>query len=1006
MVETDCDRFFQSVTLRERLSAAVVVVILCWSGAGVLHAAPDGERDDAEPLFFEDHVAPLLQEHCHYCHNPDDHEGQLDLTTAEGLLKGSESGPIVTPKNRNHSLIYEVLHGGEMPPGDRLSEEEIKLIGDWIAGGAQFRDPPEAALKPPSQHDVLPILLLRCTACHGAELQRNDLDLRSIAGLKQGGVNGPAAVSGDPDASPMIQRVERQECPPHGELLKYFVERPSETEVETLRNWIAAGMIEEEVPEEVLSGMPDRHVTDEHRQHWAFQPLPKEIPVPEFAGVELAQPIDAFIYRRLVEEGLDFSPPASKTELIRRVYLDLTGIPPTLEELDRWEQHPSGDWYAEMVEHLLASPRYGERWGRYWLDVAGYADSEGGTDADPVREFAWKYRDYVIRSFNDDKPWDRFLLEQLAGDELADYSTPEAVTDEVVDNLIATGFLRMGVDETGSRTMNFVPERLGLISNALDVVSTGMMGLTMECARCHSHKYDPIPQTDYYRFKAIFQGAFDEHDWMSWKTRQLDVATPEMIAEHKEVNSKLDGEIKELNKQRAAAIKELQDRYYEENWPKLSEELQEEITEARKARAGRRTLRQNELIQRYETEIRPTEEVLVEKHPELGETLAELDERIADLEERVLPPLTIRALWDRGRPSPTYVLIRGEHNRPGRLVGPGVPSVLTDSETPFKAAPPWEGADSTGRRLALARWLADPDHPLTARVLVNRVWHHHFGRGIVKTLDNFGKQGAEPTHPELLDWLAREFVNRGWSLKSLHRMILLSRTYRQSSSPTGGSPASAGNDAPASHDDDPMQTDPENKLLSRMTLRRLDAEALRDSLLAVSGCLDDRMYGPPSPVEVRADGLIMEQTPRVGQYRRSVYLRLRRTEMPSLLSNFDYPEMQPNCNERTTSTVSTQSLILLNNARIHELAGCFADRILESVPDAGSIGDDEMVRLVYRSAYSRSPTPEELEEAVQAWTKLREGWVSSGMEEAEANRLALASFCHTILNSAEFVYVD
>ncbi len=940
-----------------------------------------------EPLFYEDHLVPLFERHCSACHNPDDAEGQLDLTTAAGLLTGSESGAVVTPRSRKHSLLYEVVHGGEMPPdGETLSDAEIELIGNWIASGAQFRSPPQSASQPPTQHDVLPILLLRCATCHGAELRRGGLDLRSIEGLRQGSENGAVAVAGDPDASPMIQRVQQQLCPPKGDLLKYFVERPSSTEIEKLRDWITAGMPEQADPVELLAGMPDPHVSDADRQHWAFQPLPKQLAVPVFAEPDAGQPIDAFIYRGLVEKGLAFSPPAERSQLIRRVYLGLIGLPPRPDELQRWQEHPSDTWYEELVEQLLASPNYGERWGRFWLDVAGYADSEGGQSEDPVRQFAWKYRDYVIRSFNDDKPWNRFLLEQLAGDELADFRDPDQVTQETVDNLIATGFLRMGVDETGSRTMNFVPDRLGLIADALNVVSSAVMGLTMECARCHSHKYDPIPQSDYYRFKAIFQGAFDEHDWMSWKTRQLEVASPQMIQQREAINGPLEEELKGLETSRKALVKSWQDRHYKQNWPKLAPELQQEMLAALKARATRRSLRQVELVELHDREIRPVEAVLAQQHSELAEELQRIDRRTDELQEQLLPPLSIRALWDRGRPSPTYMLIRGEHDRPGRLVAPGVPSVLVGSQTPFLPELPRPDAPSTGRRLAFARWLTEADHPLTARVLVNRVWSQHFGAGIVKTLDNFGNQGADPTHPELLDWLARNFVDSGWSLKSLHRTILLSRSYRQSSARTP----------------DRDRIDPENQLLSRMTLRRLDAEAMRDSLLAVSGRLDDKMFGPPAPLTVREDGLIMQQPSRSGLFRRSLYLQLRRTEMPSLLSTFDYPEMQPNCVERSTSTVSTQSLILMNNARIYELAGDFAQRVLEHS------GNDPAAAIgrVYRTAFSRSPTEQEQAEATQTLGELQQLWLRSGVAQERAFHLALTTFCHTAINSAEFRYVD
>ncbi len=605
---------------------------------------PPASGESTQQLFFEDAIAPLLKRHCVDCHEPDTREGKLDVSTAEALLVGSESGPIVSSGSRKRSLLYEMVHSGEMPrDAKKLSHDEIELIGAWIDAGMPFRNPPASITRPLTQHDVLPILLLRCTTCHGAELKRGDLDLRTISSLRQGGTSGPAAVSGDPDASRMVQRVEQQLCPPSDQLLKYFVERPSKEEIEKLRGWIAGDMREEELSREVAVGLPDAHVAEKAAEHWAFQPLPKTTNVPQFDDVKLAQPIDAFIHQQLLANNLDFSPQARKTEIIRRVYLDLIGMPPTLEELGHWQQQKSRRWYEEMVNVLLDSPKYGERWGRHWLDVAGYADSEGGQAEDPVREFAWKYRDYVIRAFNNDKPWNRFLHEQLAGDELADYTHPSQVTDEIVDNLIATGFLRMGIDETGSRTMNFVPERLGLISNALTVVGSGVMGMTMECARCHSHKYDPIPQTDYFRLKAIFQGAFDEHDWMSWKTRELDVDTPASIAQRDKVNGSIHAEITVLQGRRKAIIAKQQKVYYDVEWPKLSEELQKEFYDALKAKAIRRTTRQKELVDRYEREIRPVESVLVAKHSELAAELRAIDDQVIERREQLLPELTIRA---------------------------------------------------------------------------------------------------------------------------------------------------------------------------------------------------------------------------------------------------------------------------------------------------------------------------------------------------------------------------
>ncbi|MCA9033136.1 MAG: DUF1549 domain-containing protein, partial [Planctomycetaceae bacterium] len=447
--------------------------------------------------------------------------------------------------------------------------------------------PAEQAETRLTQHDVLPIVLLRCTTCHGARIQRGGVDLRTPAAMKKGGKNGPALVAGDPDNSLMIQRIESNACPPRDQLLKYFVRRPGDAEVRILRKWIAEGAQEYEILPDVATTKPDPLVTDEDRQHWAFQP-PRQ-------STEHSS-IDGFLAEKLDAAGLAMAPEAGRDTLIRRAYIDLVGMPPSLTDWKKWHDSQHADWYEQMIDELLDSPRYGERWGRYWLDLAGYADSEGGVSADPLREVAWKYRDYVITSFNNDKPYDQFLIEQLAGDELVDVANEPVVTQEMVDNLIATGFLRMGIDQTGSRTMNFVPERLGVIDDAIHVLGSSVMGLTLECARCHSHKYDPIPQRDYYRFKAIFQGAFDEHDWLTFKNRKLQIATPEQRQRVAKVNPPLTAQIKKLDTQRKQAIADYQRELLRQHYPDQSAADREETIRALKVADNNRTLPQRILV--------------------------------------------------------------------------------------------------------------------------------------------------------------------------------------------------------------------------------------------------------------------------------------------------------------------------------------------------------------------------------------------------------------------------
>lgn len=945
------------------------LLLICCVGQTALTA-------DQSPLFEAD-VLPILQAKCGDCHSHKVRKGDLNLAEYKGLLRGGESGESAIAESADDSMLWIMIDGGGMPPEDKpqLTDGELSLIRKWLESGAPAKEKPQLAEASLNQHDILPILLLRCSACHGKQRQDGDLDLHTIAGLKTGGESGPAFVARDPDQSLMIQRIESEACPPQQLLLKFFVRRPPESEVDKLKEWIAAGTPEEEIQPDVATAAPDPLVTEEDRQHWAFQPP---------TGSPGDHSVDEFIESRLSEHELTLSPPADRDTLIRRAFVDLIGMPPSPAEWKRWHDSTDSDWYRKMVNELLASPHYGERWGRYWLDLAGYADSEGGVSADPVRAVAWKYRDYVIESFNEDKPYDRFLLEQLAGDELIDYEHAPEITDEIVENLVATGFLRMGIDQTGSRTMNFVPERLGVIDDALRIVGEGLMGLTVGCARCHSHKYDPFPQRDYYRLKATFKGAFDEYDWLSFKNRSLNLGTAEQRQRVAEINPPLLKELKQLQADERQTIKALQYETLHFHYPDQSDAENDETIAALKIADNNRTLPQRILVEKLvQAELLPEEQQST-AILELRERLAEIQLQITRTQEQMAPPVQIRALWDRGEPSPTYILKRGEHDQPGRLVGPGVPAVLNDGESPFEASSPFpDGTEKTGRRLAFAKWLTNPDHPLTSRVMVNRIWYHHFGSGLVKSLENFGVKGEPPTHPELLDWLAVEFVNRGWSIKEMHRLIMNSHTYKQSSTVR----------------DEHLEHDPANELLSRMPLRRMNAEAIRDSLLLVSGRLDDNAGGPPDGISVDREGFVSVNPKASGNWRRSIYAQYRRTEIPTMMETFDYPEMGPNCIARSTSTVSPQSLLLLNNDRVRELAESFATRMETKHGQLSNSNVSAIVDAVFVTALSRLPSPEEREASAATLEKLQLAW------HGDAHS-ALVSFCHTILNSAAFAYID
>jgi hypothetical protein len=509
------------------------------------------------------------------------------------------------------------------------------------------------------------------------------------------------------------------------------------------------------------------------------------------------------------------------------------------------------------------------------------------------------------------------------------------------------------------------------------------MGLTMGCARCHSHKYDAIPHRDYYRFKAIFQGAFDEHDWLTFKKRNLSVSTKERQQRVAQANPPLQAKIKKLDSRLKQAVTDLRNELLRQHYPEQSAADRSATLRALRIADNNRTQPQRILVEQLQAvevlpDSRQPDSVIRARREVQG-----LERSIDLLRKQMEPALTIRAVWDRGEPSPTYILRRGEHDKPGRLVGPGVPSVLTNGRTPFVAKPPFPaGTNKTGRRLAFARWLTRPDHPLTARVMVNRIWYHHFGTGLVKSLENFGVKGDRPSHPELLDWLAVQFVKQGWSIKALHRAIMDSATYRQSSRIS----------------EDRRRLDPQNRMLSRMSLRRMDAEALRDSLLFVSGELSDSTGGPPDTVSVSREGFVSANPTADGKWRRSIYLQYRRTEIPTLMDTFDYPEMSPNCMTRSLSTVSPQSLMLMNNQHIHALASAFAARV-ETLAQQRDDTTGGRIDCVYELALSRAPSELERQLGIKTLNALRASW-------KDKPKAPLATYCHTILNSAAFLYVD
>lgn len=891
-----------------------IIVLLAGLWTGVVHGA--------DSITFEQHVLPILRNRCGRCHGDETRKGELSLTSAAGVRKGGESGAVITSKQSDKSRLFEVIRDGEMPPDQQnpFTKEEAELLKRWIDEGAHF--PNDAGSREPelTQHDVIPILLLRCTACHGRQRQEGQLDLRTKASMLRGGKSGPAIVPGQPAESLLLQRIHREEMPPRPRLVEAMVKPMEPAEIEKLTKWVAKGALE--VPDEpdVAGTSADPLVRESDRQHWAFQP-PRAVMVPAVQHTErVRNPIDTFILAALEAKALALSPEADRLTLLRRATFDLTGLPPNADDARAFLVDEAPLAYEKLIERLLASPRYGERWGRHWLDVAGYADCEGRREQHLPRPDVWRYRDYVIRAFNGDKPYDRFLKEQLAGDELADYARASVITPEMEDNLVATAFLRMSPDPTWANLTGFVPDRLEVIADSMDVLGAGVMGLTLKCARCHTHKFDPLPQRDYYRLVAVFKGAYDEHDWLK----------PQLIGYG------------------GALSASFGERYL----PQVTTQEQQRIDAVNAAL--------DQQIEALKT----------------GPQTPDIPQRQQQLAAQRKPQPRLFALWDRGDPSPTYIYRRGDYQHAGTHVVPGPPAVLMRDGKPFTVTPPYAGATSTGRRAAFANWLTQPDHPLTARVLVNRVWKHHFGHGLVRSVGNFGVTGDKPSHPELLDWLATEFVRHDWSVKDLHRIMLTSSTYRQSSQ---------------RHDAD---VDSDLRLLSRMPLRRMEAEVVLDSLRCVAGALDDTAYGPPVAVTVRTDGLVL------AGHRRSIYAQQLRKHPASLLESFDLPAMNPNCLARAESLVAPQALHLMNDASIRSLARQFAARVIGKTPA------DPTAQIIQAHwvALSRAPGKDELAACRAAYDELLREWTARG--EPAPDQRALAMICHTLMNSAAFLYLD
>jgi hypothetical protein len=844
--------------------------------------------------------------------------------------------------------------------------------------------------------DIQPIFAKSCWNCHSADVQLAELDLSTREAALRGGEHGAALVPGNAEQSRlyrMVAGLESISMPMDGSAL-------TPAEVSALKAWIEQGAQWGTMPaaearpagaSSALAALETMDITPEQRSYWAFK-LPVQAALPAVASRQLSNPIDKFLEGARVKKGLTAAPRADRRTLIRRAYLDLVGLPPTPADVQAFVDDKTPDAWARLIDKLLASPQYGERWGRHWLDVARYADSNG-FEQDYDRPNAWRYRDYVISAFNEDKPYNQFIKEQIAGDEMDGKSE---------ETLIATGFLRAG-PRVLFREKDNPERRWDYVDDLIATLSRGTLGLTANCARCHNHKFDPISQKDYYSLAASVNG---------WVEIEVPLAPADQAAAYARANKDIDAKIAPLrahiskiertyrDQLRAEYIK----KQYPENVQRAVFKPEAERTPGEQLLAAQVLTGGGVTAEQIEKAMMPEELALkkeltaqiaaLDKERPAPLPMAEIitdgdwrftplgrgDETIGCPKCRLPPPDRPNGTYlhegpGRYEPPPTHFLIRGDPESKGSLMKPGFITVATVGN-PATEIPRPDGRTS-GRRLALADWIGSSQNPLASRVIVNRVWHYHFGRGIVATLDNFGRMGEMPTHPELLDWLAVEFMNRGWSIKQLHRLMMTSEAYQMVSAFDHG-----GN----------LKNDPDNHLLWRFRPQRLDAETIRDAILATSGGINLTMGGPAIFPHVPEDVLKTEQVkgrwdnqpdgPDV--WRRSVYVYQRRSLPFPMFETFDHPDMNLSAGQRNVSTVPTQALTLLNNPFVVRQAELLADRIAREAP--GDLA--RQIDLGYQYGLARPPT--DLERSL-ALATVRAG--------------SLVDFTHVLFNMNEFLYM-
>lgn len=955
-----CDKWFGG-----GMSYLVVLVAIV---AQLMAVSLHGEEQRPS---FEADIQPIFEAHCIACHQGASAQSGLVMETVEALLKGGEKdGPSVIPGKSAESSLLLYLRGERQPQmpigGDPLPAEQIDLIARWVDQLSTGPDnssqaATDTAAADASAHQfetaVKPLLEQHCFTCHSIQNHQSGLVLETMASLLKGGsLGGPGVIPGKSASSPLIQRLRGEKAPQmplNGEPL-------SEEQVEAIARWI-----------DELEVAPVQQAAAPAKPGWPWTPLEKPA-VPQVSGKRwVKNPIDAFVLAKLEEKGMEPAPPVNRRQLLRRLYFDLIGLPPTSEEMKAFLEDDSPDAYSNAVEKLLADSRYGERWARHWMDVVRYGDSVGGGLDYPLAHM-WRYRDYIIRAFNQDKPYDRFVKEQIAGDAFRNYGE---------DGRIATAFLNLQVQVEGSGD-----QRRDFLTDVVNTTGSVFLGVTLGCARCHDHKYDPITHKDYYRIEAFYA--------------PMPKPLPQPVAFTQYELPKQNPELWERK------AKEWEDRLKKrKEWADELRKQVKEITDPHRILMSPLDLKDWVVADLRRVPF-STSELVPKEISKQFSLIGRQNARFANPNDpdryKPMAYVPTEPLGSVGYAPTTFLLKGGDPALKQEVVEPGFVVAASGDPEPVDLKG-WSGS----RRKKLASWLASPENPLTPRVMVNRIWQHHFGKGLVKTPSDMGKNGGGTVHPELIDWLAAEFIEKSWSIKDMHRLMLHSNLFRQSLNNP--------------HAKQYESIDSANRYLWRMPPIRLEAEVIRDNILAVSGDLNLLAGGPSFFPDLEDDMMKRARTwwepdSQEERNRRSVYMLQQRVLVSPLISVFDGPNISESCDVREVTTVTPQVFALFNSKFAHQKSHAMAERILREVgTDPG-----RQVERAFQLALQRQPTEEEKIRGIKflgvqtdvPGTELSLTQAAYTPESAEGlpsegkTGRSLSDFCLAMFNLNEFIFLQ